>query len=93
MNPQTILQHYDQPKFTEAMTKTLPLADPLFCTLQGEGPGIGQKAVFVRTMGCPLGCHWTNEQTGVDSWCDSAYTWKPGLMGKAVPTSIQAILD
>lgn len=34
-------------------------------TVQGEGPSIGRRAVFVRLSGCHLSC----------SWCDTAYTW------------------
>lgn len=34
-------------------------------TLQGEGPSMGQAAVFVRLGMCNLAC----------SWCDTSYTW------------------
>lgn len=36
-------------------------------TIQGEGPATGQRAVFLRLAGCPVGC----------SWCDTRYTWDP----------------
>lgn len=34
-------------------------------TIQGEGPGIGEPAVFLRLAGCNLAC----------SWCDTPYSW------------------
>jgi 7-carboxy-7-deazaguanine synthase len=34
-------------------------------TLQGEGPYIGQRAIWVRTALCNQSC----------GWCDTAYTW------------------
>ncbi len=41
------------------------LADPLFFSLQGEGATIGRPSVFVRLMGCSVGC----------VWCDTKYSW------------------
>lgn len=34
-------------------------------TFQGEGPSVGQRAVFVRLSRCQLAC----------GWCDTPYTW------------------
>ena len=34
-------------------------------TVQGEGPMMGRRAVFVRTARCDLSC----------AWCDTPYTW------------------
>lgn len=44
----------------------VPLADPLFYSLQGEGATLGRPSVFVRLMGCTVGC----------SWCDTRYSWE-----------------
>ncbi len=43
----------------------VPLADPLFFSLQGEGASIGRPSVFIRLMGCSVGC----------AWCDTKYSW------------------
>lgn len=34
-------------------------------TFQGEGPSLGERAVFLRLSRCQLAC----------SWCDTPYTW------------------
>ncbi len=44
----------------------VPLADPLFYSLQGEGATLGRPSVFVRLMGCTVGC----------AWCDTKYSWE-----------------
>ncbi len=56
------------------------LADPLFFSLQGEGATIGRASVFIRLMGCSVGC----------VWCDTKYSWAgPPLEEK----TISEILD
>jgi 7-carboxy-7-deazaguanine synthase len=37
----------------------------IFHTIQGEGPGVGMPAVFIRASLCNLHCHW----------CDTDHTW------------------
>ncbi len=49
----------------EKADAAIPLADPLFFSLQGEGASIGRPSVFVRLMGCSVGC----------AWCDTKYSW------------------
>ncbi len=49
-----------------AMDLSVPLADPLFYSLQGEGATLGRPSVFVRLMGCTVGC----------KWCDTKYSWE-----------------
>ena len=44
----------------------VPLADELFYSLQGEGATLGRPSVFVRLMGCTVGC----------AWCDTKYSWE-----------------
>ena len=39
--------------------------DRVFFSIQGEGPSIGQPAIFLRLHLCNLSC----------SWCDTPYTW------------------
>lgn len=43
----------------------VPVMEIFGPTIQGEGMVVGQKTMFVRTVGCDYSC----------SWCDSAFTW------------------
>jgi len=36
----------------------------LFCSVQGEGPFVGERQIFLRTAGCTATC----------SWCDTVYS-------------------
>lgn len=49
----------------ENLALKIPLADPLFYSLQGEGATLGRPSIFVRLMGCTVGC----------AWCDTKYSW------------------
>ena len=51
---------------TRAAALIVPLADELFYSLQGEGATLGRPSVFVRLMGCTVGC----------AWCDTKYSWE-----------------
>lgn len=53
-----------------------------FRSLQGEGPSAGAPATFVRLQGCSVGCRW----------CDSRYTWDPGLGREGVLAGLLAEL-
>ena len=52
-------------KIKEIADFKISLADPLFFSLQGEGATIGLPSVFIRLMGCSVGC----------VWCDTKYSW------------------
>lgn len=44
----------------------IPVAEIFGPTIQGEGPNVGIKTLFVRVVGCDFNC----------SWCDSKFAWK-----------------
>ena len=43
---------------------TIPVVE-IFLSVQGEGPNIGARCIFVRVKGCSFAC----------KWCDSKHTW------------------
>ena len=45
---------------------TIPVAEIFGPTIQGEGPNVGIKTLFVRVVGCDFKCEW----------CDSKFAWK-----------------
>lgn len=49
-------------------------------TVQGEGPSLGRRCVFVRTARCNLSCRW----------CDTPFTWDwRGLLGTAYDPAVE----
>lgn len=50
--------------------RTLSVSE-VYLSLQGEGADVGRVCWFIRLAGCHLSC----------PWCDTPYTWKPGLFG------------
>ena len=43
----------------------IPILEIFGPTIQGEGPDVGARCIFVRVKGCSFSC----------SWCDSKFTW------------------
>lgn len=44
----------------------IPVVEIFGPTIQGEGPHVGMKTMFLRVAGCDFHC----------SWCDSKYAWE-----------------
>ena len=49
----------------EKKTPIIYISEIFGPTIQGEGPDIGSKCIFLRVAGCDFRCNW----------CDSKYTW------------------
>lgn len=66
--------------------ETLPLAEIIWPTWQGEGPYAGHQCAFIRTGWCNLSC----------SWCDQPETWdrtRFDLARTCPDTPVSRILD
>lgn len=57
---------------------TLPVVEIFGPTLQGEGPFIGTRCIFVRLAGCDYRC----------SWCDTTYSWHRPIFSRMTPAAI-----
>jgi 7-carboxy-7-deazaguanine synthase len=52
------------PRLAREATPGEGFVSEMFCSLQGEGPFVGERQVFLRTAGCTATC----------SWCDTVYS-------------------
>jgi len=80
------------PQLTRQAAPGEGFVSEMFCSLQGEGPFVGERQVFLRTAGCTATC-W---------WCDTVYSKveTPRFVvhdaGKRVlpnPLKVEAVLD
>ncbi len=69
--------------FASSGQTALRVAELFGPTLQGEGPSVGQRAVFVRLSGCNLDC----------AWCDTPYTWDWSRFDQAAESREMAVGD
>lgn len=55
-----------------------------FLSLDGEGPTMGELALFIRFAGCNLRCRW----------CDTTYSWDDSIAGEELsPQDIYAYIQ
>ncbi|MCS7226356.1 MAG: 7-carboxy-7-deazaguanine synthase QueE [Gloeomargarita sp. SKYB31] len=57
------------------MNRTANLVE-IFSAIQGEGPYVGERHLFLRLGGCDLRCRF----------CDSVHTWRPVAQGRVEVT-------
>lgn len=55
----------------------IPIAEIFGPTIQGEGPNVGCKCIFVRVVGCDFNC----------AWCDSKFAWQKDKNTKLYDTN------
>lgn len=62
------------------------IVNEMFLSLQGEGPSLGEHAMFLRLARCNLTC----------SWCDTRYSWDWEAYDErieSVPTTVEDVAD
>ena len=67
---------YILPKFYKPENNSIAVSEAFF-SCQGEGSTQGVSAIFLRTQGCNLFCHWNNKNLKLEP-CDTITQWKEG---------------
>ncbi len=63
------------------MVTTLAVSEMFGPTVQGEGPSLGKRCIFLRLSGCNLMC----------VWCDTPYTWDwEGRNGRVYSPAVES---